>query len=91
MHDTDVHEVLFMYLNCEIYSPWVKGSGPRVGPVVGDKSCIDCLQSRPIASFKVNIYFLWLHFHTLLECIFHEFDVYRLTIHVLNKTEDIER
>jgi hypothetical protein len=31
MHIYDVHEAL--YLNCEIDGPWVRGSGPRAGPI----------------------------------------------------------
>ena len=31
MHGYDVHEAL--YLNCEIDGPWVRGSGPRAGPI----------------------------------------------------------
>ena len=31
MHGYDDHKAL--YLNCEIHSPWVRGSGPMVGPL----------------------------------------------------------
>ena len=31
MHSYDAHEAL--YLNFEIHGPWVRGSGPWVGPI----------------------------------------------------------
>ena len=31
MHDYDVHEAV--YLNCKFDDPWVRGTGPRVGPI----------------------------------------------------------
>jgi hypothetical protein len=31
MHGYDVHKAL--YLNYEIHSPWVRGSGPMIGPI----------------------------------------------------------
>ena len=31
MHDYGVHEAV--YLNCKFDDPWVRGSGPRAGPI----------------------------------------------------------